>query len=151
MFIIEGRRGSTGRGGLAIDDVVIKPCTEIGIRGTHWRQLNSCPVSAAKECVSNAKGLEYLGTSRSSHDGLLCQKWEDNLKFLQYDDYEFLEDNGNNSSVKNYCRNPTGSVSGPWCFVSSKGERRSCAIPLCGQFNGHCPLCTSHRNYSRRL
>ncbi|ELU17843.1 hypothetical protein CAPTEDRAFT_194982 [Capitella teleta] len=113
MYVIAGRRGQTRNGGIAIDDLVIKPCKTF----------------VAEECVSNARGLEYLGRKHYSEKKHVCQKWADNVEFLDGGRYYFLESNIEDAS--NFCRNPNGALTGPWCFVNSNGDHESCEIPLC--------------------
>lgn len=72
-----------------------------------------------------------------------CLKWDkgrskvkvaDNYtKQDKYDNYLFPD--GFRKDAKKYCRNPSGDVGGPWCFVeiedSDSVEREYCDIPFC--------------------
>ena len=89
---------------------------------------------ASRDCVTNAEGREYLGRTKSSKSGKLCKNWSEIVNKNEMF-YNFIEGNDNLAAIENYCRNPTGRSTGPWCFVSENLDWESCGIKLCGSFN----------------
>ncbi|XP_006865190.1 PREDICTED: prothrombin [Chrysochloris asiatica] len=86
------------------------------------------------ECMEGncAEGLgkNYRGNVSYTRSGIQCQLWrtryphkpEINTTLPEYDLKE------------NFCRNPDGSTTGPWCYTTDPTVRREeCSIPLCGQ------------------
>ena len=87
------------------------------------------------ECRLTDQGTEYLGFQSISASGAQCLEWVDT-------DYP-EEDN-------NYCRNPDGRSTGPWCYVA-EDEIESCDISFCKRttdsFNLLIRLFSRHKCY----
>lgn len=84
-------------------------------------------------CKLSHLGLEYLGTVSNSESGVRCQSWSSNqphkiradIKDIQFPD-------GSKKKAKSYCRNPTKSSTGPWCYTMSYDlQFDTCGLPLC--------------------
>lgn len=69
------------------------------------------------------RGENYRGPVSHTLSSHQCQSWS------PVAEYEEL------SGGHNYCRNPGGLESQPWCFISDPQMRREvCDIPRCGKF-----------------
>jgi len=86
-------------------------------------------ISAAKKKPYKSKycwdeSTEYVGKT-SKVGKFTCQKWNRNSPQSIPAKYRSMYRH-------NYCRNPTGSTKGPWCYTTSSGTRwRRCTIPKC--------------------
>lgn len=74
-------------------------------------------------------GKYYTGSATQTSSGLSCQKWssqfphQHNFKPSLYPDTDL---------TLNFCRNPFGSRSRPWCFTTASNVTwEYCAIPTC--------------------
>ena len=77
-------------------------------------------------CLEEANGADYKGKASRSSSGEECLAWSGaGLK-------EIFE--GQSSWHHNYCRNPNGEESDPFCFTSQE-EFDYCDIPKCGDVN----------------
>ena len=69
-------------------------------------------------------GTAYTGTISITKDGFTCQKWSEDTP---------QEHNYNDVGEHNYCRNPSASAGGYWCYTTDKNKRFDwCIIPSCG-------------------
>ncbi|XP_074593104.1 tyrosine-protein kinase transmembrane receptor Ror-like isoform X2 [Brevipalpus obovatus] len=85
---------------------------------------NAIHVTPDHTCY-NDDGEGYRGTVSRSKSGDECVPWNHQV-FHKTADYPEL------IGGHNYCRNPGGILSQPWCFVqNSKIERAFCDIPKC--------------------
>ncbi|XP_076441150.1 inactive tyrosine-protein kinase transmembrane receptor ROR1-like [Babylonia areolata] len=77
----------------------------------------------------NGTGAQYMGRVSETKSGIKCQKWNsDSPHAHSFKSSKFPELAGGH----NYCRNPGGSMSGPWCFtVSERVQKELCDIPTC--------------------
>lgn len=84
-------------------------------------------------CKLSHLGLEYLGTESNSESGIRCQSWssdqphkiKEDIKDVQFAD-------GSKKKARNYCRNPTKSSMGPWCYTMNYDlQFDTCGLPLC--------------------
>lgn len=93
---------------------------------SHKRDLKSCKVTH--------KGLNYVGHLSQTEQGIRCQKWSTDVPIHAISP-EIQDDKFPEKSMvkaKNYCRNPTHIMEGPWCYtISVDVERENCDIPLC--------------------
>lgn len=81
----------------------------------------------------DGNGEDYRGTVSRSASGFECQRWSHQVLLKMSDFPELM-------GGHNYCRNPGGSDSQPWCFTSNdKVLKEICGIPKCGE----CHFCMS--------
>ena len=73
------------------------------------------------DCYS-ADGQGYNGTVAASQSGSTCLQWSNSTYMTNL--FPGL------MGSKNYCRNPGGLGTGPWCFTAS-GEMEYCSISQC--------------------
>ena len=79
------------------------------------------------DCYNN-NGASYSGTVSSSETGSRCQKWSNTAHTYMTNLFPALK--GSN----NYCRNPGGVQTRPWCFTEN-GNLEYCSISQCkGQY-----------------
>lgn len=70
-------------------------------------------------------GEDYRGTMSQTASGLKCQHWSHQIFFRTADYPELV-------GGHNYCRNPRGMESQPWCFTTDPEIRKEiCNIPQC--------------------
>ncbi|KAF1764766.1 hypothetical protein GCK72_004716 [Caenorhabditis remanei] len=79
---------------------------------THWCYVNS--------------GTQYEGTVAQSSSGKQCAQWIDSTS-RDFNVHRFPE----LQNAKNYCRNPGGKKSRPWCYTKPMGQEEYCDVPQC--------------------
>ena len=84
-------------------------------------------------------GKDYFGSVEKTKSGKTCQRWDTNIphKTRKQDviDKNFPENS--TKDAQNYCRNPSGSDFGPWCYTTDVSTRwETCNIPICGKTEG---------------
>ena len=97
-------------------------------------------------CKISKQGSEYAGEISRTTRGYQCRSWHKITKYRWGRfNYEFPENDIH--AAKNYCRNPSKDMLGPWCYVSQKLNiiQDYCSIPFC---HGYCnydksPFCTN--------
>lgn len=119
---------------------------EIGQRkGLSWIDIaqvhamyncNKIPSEESKTCFnsSTGDGRDYRGTLNYTEKGVTCQPWNerwphdpDELKTLRHPGREGI-------GKHNYCRNPRGQRTRPWCYTTlKKPVWQYCDIALCNQ------------------
>ncbi|PAA64574.1 hypothetical protein BOX15_Mlig018513g1 [Macrostomum lignano] len=85
--------------------------------------------ASTDNCLKSTSGTEYAGTMSTSASGKTCIPWTSNTALHTY----YLPQMFNAatmSAASNYCRNPDGSTTGPWCYVDAT-TRENCNIPMC--------------------
>ncbi|CAI2339659.1 unnamed protein product [Caenorhabditis sp. 36 PRJEB53466] len=89
------------------------PAAEIN-RGhlTHWCYVNS--------------GTQYEGTVAQTASGKPCAPWIDSTS-RDFNVHRFPDLMG----AKNYCRNPGGKKTKPWCYAKPMGQEEYCDVPQC--------------------
>ncbi|XP_069888534.1 prothrombin [Dipodomys merriami] len=76
-------------------------------------------------------GTNYRGTVNVTRSGIECQLW--NSRYPHKPDINSTTHPGAELQ-ENFCRNPDGSTTGPWCYTTDPTVRREeCSIPVCGQ------------------
>lgn len=83
---------------------------------------------------STGDGRDYRGTLNYTEKGVTCQPWNerwphdpDELKTLRHPGREGI-------GKHNYCRNPRGQRTRPWCYTTlKKPVWQYCDIVLCNQ------------------
>jgi len=80
------------------------------------------------ECYNGPKGEEYRGARSSTLTGRACQKWtEQNPHRHSYTPERYP----NAGLESNYCRNPSKSDVGPWCYTMDSGTRWEYCLIKC--------------------
>jgi hypothetical protein len=100
----------------------------------------------ADKCVSVIdKGRYYRGVNSRTANGEECINWDSHeydVTPRKYPD-EGLE--------KNYCRNPLGSGTKPWCYTKRNKTANNfwgfCDIPACGKMSSSTESCRSYITY----
>ncbi|KAK3088625.1 hypothetical protein FSP39_021462, partial [Pinctada imbricata] len=76
------------------------------------------------ECLRSNIGYEYQGTVSTTKSGKECQRWDSQVPHTH--EYGYL------TAHENFCRNPKGTKSSPWCFTTdSATEWDYCEILAC--------------------
>lgn len=103
------------------------------------------------KCKTSHKGLEYVGRIYKSASGKYCQRWHAQKPIHQVQtgitDIYFPEQN--TLSASNYCRNPSQSESGPWCYTIGTNESEGCNVPLCS--SKQCRISGVGMDYSGKM
>ncbi|KAK6473867.1 hepatocyte growth factor-like protein isoform X1 [Huso huso] len=79
-----------------------------------------------RKCIMG-NGKSYRGTVSMTVSGRTCQHWWS----------KFPHDHRHTPSIwngleENYCRNPDGDATGPWCYTTDPNKRyETCKIPAC--------------------
>lgn len=105
-----------------------------------WAKYTACePVRTPRENFTNcmeghcAQGLgtNYRGQVSVTQSGIECQLWRSRyphnpeINFTTHPEADLKE---------NFCRNPDGSTTGPWCYTRDPSVRREeCSVPDCSQ------------------
>ncbi|CAG0903692.1 unnamed protein product [Darwinula stevensoni] len=91
------------------------------------------------ECKLTGTGGEYVGRRNTSISGSPCQHWLSQSP----EPHEAIRNTLSAFSDEvdgshNFCRNPDGSVHGPWCFIESKDGSmwEYCDVPYCPKTEG---------------
>jgi len=71
-------------------------------------------------------GSTYRGTQHITAEGDLCLHWSGQY-YVKLSDHPELKGH-------NYCRNPGGVMSQPWCYTGQHWKRAVCDIPQCGKY-----------------
>jgi len=94
----------------------------------HFLAKNGCFASTGGCYNPQTYGEDYRGTKSVTLSGNTCQKWAKQKPHThEYppEDYPELEEN--------YCRNPSGSEGGPWCYTTESDIRwEYCLTPCTG-------------------
>lgn len=80
------------------------------------------------DCYTD-RGQSYRGTISTTKDGYTCQSWDSKIPHdHDYNSTAYPEDD----LSSNYCRNPGGLRSTPWCYTSSLAVKwQACNISIC--------------------
>ncbi|KAH3858339.1 plasminogen-like [Dreissena polymorpha] len=108
------------------------------------------------------KGVSYRGHVATGVNGSACVPWNRHLHHVTPDRFQF------EGLEANYCRNPRGSRSAPWCYTAASGNEEDswqlCSVPLCegcifrgvnmkegDKFHDGCSVCVCQANGIRCL
>ena len=99
-------------------------------------ELNSTMFSQSKdECKETRMGETYTGKKSTTIKGFACQHWAlqyPNKHVIGSKDEEFID--GSINAAQNFCRNPSYSSYGPWCFTTiHEVPSDFCLIPMCSE------------------
>ena len=102
------------------------------IGNTHPTVLIISVPIAEKDCRVSVTGQEYLGKVSTNNRGMECLAWA-KLRPEQYDaKWVFFHNETSLEDVGNYCRNPSNSEEGPWCFHGNgKDDKSACEVDFC--------------------
>ncbi|CAG0897431.1 unnamed protein product, partial [Darwinula stevensoni] len=93
-----------------------------------------CDDLVPMECKLTHYGGEYLGKKNVSRSGKPCLPWLSRVSSgSQYDDV-LPAFSDSLDSRHNFCRNPDGAISSPWCWTTTSGkdpQMEECDIPFC--------------------
>ncbi|XP_060032468.1 prothrombin [Erinaceus europaeus] len=83
-------------------------------------------------------GMNYRGQVNVTRSGIECQLWRSRYPHKP----EINSSTHPGADLQeNFCRNPDGSTTGPWCYTTVPTLRREeCSVPICGQVNTHVVL-----------
>ena len=85
---------------------------------------------------STTNGTDYTGTTNITESGLICQSWDSSIPHIHPITSLFrpyLEGH-------NYCRNPEGRGSRPWCYTTNATVRwEYCSISVCSTYTDNEP------------
>ena len=85
-------------------------------------------------------GKDYLGSVTKTKSGKTCQRWDANYPHVP-NKRDVIDKNFPEYSVKNaenYCRNPSSSDFGPWCYTTDVWTRwEICNIAICSKTEGN--------------
>lgn len=103
------------------------------------------------ECQISGIGAEYGGDKNTTMTRKNCLNWSETI-YRKYEAFHgrsvtskrYLLDNKfpdqSRKRAGNKCRNPTGDLNGPWCFIDTESEtdifqydKDYCDIPFCNQ------------------
>ncbi|XP_017755449.1 PREDICTED: uncharacterized protein LOC108547430 [Eufriesea mexicana] len=96
------------------------------------------PLCNFGECKLSGPGSEYGGSKEMTTSRSKCKSWHkrhqlEGLKSEKYDDKNFPD--RSRRKAGNFCRNPSGDVGGPWCYVEEENleyvQKQYCDIPFC--------------------
>ena len=104
-----------------------KTCTKSSITTMRWDL-------ATTNCVKG-NGRFYQGQLNTTNLGLECQEWFTNEPHVQTMPKNIFPEM---NSAKDFCRNPGGTESSPWCYTTDPSIRwQYCDIPKCGKLIGY--------------
>ncbi|XP_004436980.1 PREDICTED: prothrombin [Ceratotherium simum simum] len=105
-----------------------------------WTKYTACesvriPREDLVECLegncAEGLGVNYRGNVSFTRSGIECQLWRSRyphkpeINSTTHPEAELQE---------NFCRNPDGSTTGPWCYTTDPTVRREeCSVPVCGK------------------
>jgi hypothetical protein len=84
------------------------------------------PSSLTEHTCYNGNGVDYRGAASRTQNGLECGPWNRQVFYSTADNPELI-------GGHNFCRNPGGMESQPWCF-DHESKRQLCDVPKCSKF-----------------
>ena len=92
----------------------------------------SLPFLRVQVCNPTPTGRQYIGHVSVTETGKPCQAWASQTPNSHgyTEDYKYPD--GSVSAASNYCRNPSISYVGLWCYTTDPEARwEDCDVPLC--------------------
>ncbi|KAG5846632.1 hypothetical protein ANANG_G00117030 [Anguilla anguilla] len=88
-----------------------------------------------REC-KDGTGTDYRGIKSKTQTGKICQEWGSTFPHKP----KFTAETHPSAGLEsNFCRNPDGDSSGPWCYTTDLATRwENCGIPDCSEECIHC-------------
>ena len=102
------------------------------------------------DCKVSPSGIEYSGVLSQTSTGNTCQRWDSQSPHPHNmtDPNRFPD--ANLGGTSNYCRNPDGKGSGPWCFTTNSGvEWEYCNILDCSGTHDNKKVFISPENHNQ--
>ncbi|XP_076153606.1 hepatocyte growth factor a [Alosa pseudoharengus] len=88
-----------------------------------------------RECIIG-NGENYRGRTSITKSGIQCQPWAASIPH----EHNFQRHSKKKDLRENFCRNPEGEATGPWCFTSDPAIRyQECDLPQCSEVE--CMIC----------
>ncbi|CAL7933933.1 unnamed protein product [Xylocopa violacea] len=96
------------------------------------------PLCNFRECRLSGPGAEYGGSKEITTTGAKCKSWHKRYqladsKSVKFDEKDFPDKS--RRKAENFCRNPSGDIGGPWCYVEEENfeyvQKQYCDIPFC--------------------
>ncbi|XP_048124620.1 hepatocyte growth factor a isoform X1 [Alosa alosa] len=88
-----------------------------------------------RECIIG-NGENYRGRKSITKSGIRCQPWAASIPH----EHNFQRHSKKKDLRENFCRNPEGEATGPWCFTSDPAIRyQECDLPQCSEVE--CMIC----------
>ncbi|XP_039082640.1 prothrombin [Hyaena hyaena] len=123
-----------------------------------WAKYVACesvrkPREKLVECLEGScaegLGMNYRGNVNFTRSGIECQLWRS--RYPHKPEINSTTHPGADLQ-ENFCRNPDGSTTGPWCYTTDPTVRREeCSIPVCGQGGVTVQQTPRSRNSTRNL
>ncbi|XP_053989408.1 uncharacterized protein LOC128881959 [Hylaeus volcanicus] len=96
------------------------------------------PLCNFGECKLSGLGSEYGGSKSVSASGSKCKSWQKHYILEDRENSKFYEKDFPDDSIKkagSFCRNPSGDIGGPWCYIKQKDteyvEKEYCDVLFC--------------------
>ncbi|XP_076766670.1 uncharacterized protein LOC143433269 [Xylocopa sonorina] len=96
------------------------------------------PLCNFRECRLSGPGAEYGGSKEITIAGAKCKSWHkryqlEDSKSVKFNEKDFPDKS--RRKAENFCRNPSGDIGGPWCYVDEENfeyvQKQYCDIPFC--------------------
>jgi len=109
-----------------IDNRVLPKCSEIPEYGAPCIRVG-VPVPGYDDTCFSGNGHSFKGQHAKTKSGKECKNWNHNPEF-PIDRPAFSDILGDH----NQCRNPNGTMSGPWCYTDNNFRYKElCEVPVC--------------------
>jgi Mg-chelatase subunit ChlD len=119
---------------------------------TRWEYCDVpvCPggEKEKKVCKQDRRGDGFRGALAFTASGRACQRWDQQTphKHTRTNAAKFPD--VSLADAANYCRNPDGEPTGPWCYTTDSKKRwETCDISLCEEDIPECYSQESHIDY----
>ncbi|XP_060160395.1 prothrombin [Globicephala melas] len=123
-----------------------------------WAKYTACeslrkPREKLIECLegncAEGLGMNYRGNVSFTRSGIECQLWRS--RYPHKPEINSTTHPGADLQ-ENFCRNPDGSITGPWCYTTLPTvQREECSIPVCGQERVTVELTSNSRDFAVNL
>uniref|UniRef100_M3Y1S1 Prothrombin n=1 Tax=Mustela putorius furo TaxID=9669 RepID=M3Y1S1_MUSPF len=130
----------------------------VTITEVFWSKYIACesvrkPREKLIECLDGScaegLGMNYRGNVSVTRSGIECQLWRS--RYPHKPDINSTTHPGADLQ-ENFCRNPDGSTSGPWCYTTDPTVRmEECSVPVCGQGGVTVPMTPRSRGSTVNL
>ncbi|XP_045160300.2 inactive tyrosine-protein kinase transmembrane receptor ROR1-like isoform X3 [Mercenaria mercenaria] len=109
-----------------IDNSVLPRCNELPKYGTPCIRVG-VPLKGYDDKCFKGNGATFKGQASKTKSGKECRNWNHNPEY-PIDQPRFSDILGDH----NQCRNPNGSMAGPWCYTDNNFKYKElCDVPVC--------------------